>query len=190
MAIDSIDCYEEIENGLNANYFLNKVEISNNSTSILCINIRSFRNKFDEFILYTQLNNYNAEIIIFIETWLYEEEINNYKINNYTSFHLTDNTKRGGGVAIYVKSNLLAQKCISILRCDNYCLGIALPQCNLHIFAIYRTNISSESIEDFFETLDMILSRYKKVYVLGDFNFDILKTERIIQRYMEIVHSN
>lgn len=46
----SIDDFDDIENGMNANYFLNKVEIIKDSLSVLCINIRSCRKKFDEFI--------------------------------------------------------------------------------------------------------------------------------------------
>ena len=78
-----------------------------NNLVILYLNIRSIRNKFDEFLVFLERAPRKPDLIALSETWLKSSDcLNLYKIPGYHPI-ITHNrdSKLGGGVAIYVKKD-------------------------------------------------------------------------------------
>ena len=50
--------------------------------------------------------DYLFDVIVLTETWLHEEEFKNYSFYGYDGYHCARKRKKGGGVAIYVNTNL------------------------------------------------------------------------------------
>ena len=106
------------------------------------------------------------------------------KLTGYTCFYTNRQIKKGGGVAIFVKSLFNAKKVdkCSISINDMYeCLTVELifENCkNTYLTCVYRT--PGSSIELFIENFSLILNNMnmnKNVYICGDFNIDLLKFE-------------
>ena len=76
----------------------------NNSLKCLCLNARSIKNTFLE--LEADINNKGYDIVGITETWLGEEDGEEYNLEGYKLIRKDRIGKRGGGVALYVKDNL------------------------------------------------------------------------------------
>ena len=141
--------------------------------SCLCANARSIQNKFEELELYVQ--NEKPHVIGITESWTTDEIADSeISLNGYTLFRRDrGENKRGGGVLLYVSSDLVvslrddigrAQLCESVW-CDIICgaektlLGVC-----------YRPPDSkAEDDEKLFETLKVVSD--ETVLIMGDFNF-------------------
>ena len=65
-----------------------------------------FKKKHNLDNLKTYVTQYNEPELIFItETWLYEDEINYYNIEQYKPY-FNCREKRGGGSALYVRNDI------------------------------------------------------------------------------------
>ena len=86
---------------------------TNRDKSIFLVNynVRSFNSNFVQF--FSSLLNCEPQILILTETWFTPDYKEN--INNYSSFHVV-REGRSGGVSIYVKEILKAQ------RVDSFCI--------------------------------------------------------------------
>ena len=77
--------------------------------SVLSLNIRSLSNKFQEFkefITDLSTNSFNFSAISLQETWIKNDKNNFLNMNDYHPIiSKSRSTKRGGGVAFYLKSN-------------------------------------------------------------------------------------
>ena len=80
----------------------NSLQIANmaNSLSLPCINIRSLRNKFFDFVNFLSSLNCKFDLICITELWIHENEANFFHISNYT-FTCASRSSRGGGVGVY-----------------------------------------------------------------------------------------
>ena len=79
------------------------------SFSILHLNIRSFKNKFDKLVNFLATLSFNFKVICVTETWCSSEHNNSglYKLTNDCSIHQTRSSgNTGGGLAIFVQNSL------------------------------------------------------------------------------------
>lgn len=145
--------------------------------SIFLTNLRSINNKFDD--LRCQISASNPDVIICTETWL-NSSVPNQALNfsGYDIFR-TDrlNDSPGGGVAIWSKSFLHAEK-LSFPLFENIELCcITLPKCKLLILGIYIPpglphRIFQEFCNSFTNCLDNVLLNLCNYFpiIAGDFN--------------------
>ena len=75
--------------------------------------------------------NFSFDIIAISETWVNQNSINNFNIQGYDVYHIMRQTKKGGGVACYVKHELdckfIAHKSfdvVDIFECVTLELGV------------------------------------------------------------------
>ena len=156
--------------------------------SLLHLNIRSLNSNFEEFKNILQESNYYFNIICLSETWStdnYFKDNSNFHLPNYDAIHLERKTnKKGGGVLIYIKTNLIykIRENLSISDCDREILSIEIindrsknfivsccykpPNSNLRMF--------NESLNKIFECTN---EEKKEFFVLGDFNVNCLNYE-------------
>ena len=154
------------------------------SKSILCYNIRSLRCHHDQLTLDSSV--LKPAIIALTETWLTQNDPNNiYAIEDYDEL-LTENRKsqRGGGVAIYVRSNFFRNYRVIQCKYLDECLTIETTESNGSrwvISVIYRA--PNAQLQKFFDGLDEHLDYLKtklpkaKIILCGDLNIDFLNVD-------------
>ena len=77
-----------------------------NNISILHLNIRSICNKFYSFKELLNSLNETFSVISLTETWLNDNNAENFKLNNYNFVCENRKQKSGGGVAMYISKKL------------------------------------------------------------------------------------
>ncbi len=139
---------------------------------IVHLNIRSILPKMDLLRAWVAYNNPN--IITLSETWLSSKITDReIKLVNY-GLYRADRDSRGGGVAIYVSSNLRSELIIPSIEprhFESLFIKITFHQNKyLTIGSIYRPpSAPVESFSCLFSTIDSISCK-KEMIILGDFN--------------------
>lgn len=184
------NCIDEIScSSIDDNLFFSTSLNSNNlkritKLSFVLQNIRSMRTNFDVFL--TELNVFD-ELPMFIfltETFIYDDEIVNYKIDNYTSYANCNNSYKSGGVIAYAKSNLKCEVSTeSFTSCDLIKISTYVNNENLTFVCIYRFHRCT--IDKFLNDMNGYLNKIKckNLIVLGDININLLNGS-ISQNYL------
>ncbi len=182
-----------------------------NNFSLLSLNIQSLTAKFAEFsemLDNFQINKCSPDIILLQETW----QLTNPQIMNIKNYHPLIYKCRtpgvqGGGVGIYIKDHLkysiLHNNSIFIDRIIET-LFVEVEVTNnkkIIVASVYRPNsnhpslTSTEQYEQFIEIFCNLLNDFslmnKPVYLLGDFNLDILKYNLVkhVTEYVDLFFS-
>lgn len=141
-------------------------------------NARSLRNKKDELVSYAIVED--LDIICITETWInefsYGDSLNEYEIDGYSFFLYQRSGKVGGGVALYVRSNMQ-----SVLMSDfktnqdveSVWVDIFLNDKSYRVGAFYRPPNQSQEldVEMVKEIETACCNREKDLVIMGDFNF-------------------
>lgn len=143
--------------------------------SIVHVNIQSLFPKMD--ILEVELQYY--DLVILTETWLSPSIKNeDLLISNFGPPYRKDRIGRtGGGVAIYVKSEIPSRQLDVIDNIvEGLCIEISIRNHKFLLCGFYRPPNSGndywEAMEQSFDNLNNL--RLKDIFILGDFNCDML----------------
>lgn len=160
-------------------------KINDNNLNIFYLNIKSVKNKLDEIKIIMQQSKITFHVIVLIETWLTENDIGMYGLDNYTSYNSVRKTRDGAGISIYVINSL--QSNINFEFSDNFNNFITIypRKFKIKITAAYNTHTKT-----FLEKLEEILSSNKNGIFLGEVNINLLKNNRTQHTYKEIINSN
>ena len=150
--------------------------------SLIHINARSLKKNFDDFQLLLSSVKFDFDIIAVSETWFHPNlDLNIYSMQGYSLIQQCRDNKNGGGVAIYVKHNI-QYKIRNDLTCITPDYEIVSIETNeplkkpIVITCIYRP--PSSDIPCFIEKMNSVLelldSERKEIYIMGDFNIDLL----------------
>ena len=101
-------------------------------------------------------------------------------IDGYTVFHsMRDNDRRGGGVAVYVRSCFKSFKIIAasliLPHFESLLVSFSNGGKTLKVLTIYRPPDSNYS--DFIDIFNSTVSNFKPDYICGDFNLDLLRLD-------------
>ena len=152
--------------------------------STLYLNIRSITNKYDDFQAYLNSLHHNFSVIGLTETWLNKENNNNYPLPNYFYVGKIRENKTGGGVGLYVNEaypfkerNDLNINIEDVM--ESQFIELKAKPTSVIVGVIYRPPNNKfaafkDSLNELLEKLD---SQKKKCILMGDFNFDLLKSE-------------
>ena len=137
----------------------------------LLLNIRSIRNKFNE--LHSLINAENFDIIALTETFITSsvDLDGEYQIPNYKLF-TKNRPSRGGGVAIYCKSNLnpIEINTSNDINVEHLCVQINANSNKTNINVIYRRPSQSLEIDTkMYDSLQGTINNIDTI-ILGDFN--------------------
>ena len=157
-----------------------------NNFSITFVNIRSALKNLDSFKTYLDILNIHFSIIGLAETWLKRDIETMCHIPNYKSHYLSRKNRQGGGIGILV-SDLLSFKHrpdLDLLNEYIECTFIEITHSTIDskrplIGVIYRPpntdcNRFLGHLEDI---LNKIRSEKKNIYIMGDFNLNLLNSE-------------
>lgn len=199
--LDMLDNFNTNYLSSDSNYYSTDDFISNftktsKGFSILHVNSRSLSKNFDslETMLYS-LNNFPFSVIGVTETWLHSTSPNLFELNNYTLVRQDRTDKRGGGIAFYISEQLQfkirKEKCIQ--QSESLFLEIMSPNNkNIIIGLIYRPPHSSINLfcEDLDKCLHTLTSEGKQLYLMGDFNIDLITQSTHHDPLIHIMYSN
>lgn len=142
---------------------------------ILHMNIRSLKKNFDEFlILLDSLGRYEFDIIVLTEARVHINMLE-YDIPNYKNIKMAGNKTVNEGVVLYYKSNLLAKKIeLTLSDCNSLTLELKNPETRkiITIMGLYRSP-STRDPEEFINSLDKALTRFKIDVLVGDVNINL-----------------
>lgn len=134
-----------ITDSLDIKYNLNKIKNNNindiGTLNVLYLNIRSIRNKFTD--IQNLIESYNftdhflVHILVLTEIFIYTNQHCIFQLSNYTSHFLSRDSKRGGGVGIYIRNEIASVRLYDLCYFENNFLCVNLPQLNLNFLIIY-----------------------------------------------------
>lgn len=158
----------------------------NTGFSILHMNMRSLKNKMDEFQTFLLSSGVVWSVICISETWLKPEILKYYNLDNYNLFASCREDGEGGGTAIYVHNSLHSKRRDDIiaLNRENIFVEVKVKCSNfsksLVVGGLYRPpNFPHKPFMAYLEeTLAKFDGENKIVVLAGDFNYNLLKQSR------------
>lgn len=182
-----MDTFEDLS-GRIVRYGTNTSNIPLHSLNVLYMNIRSCRNKLDMIEGLIASLGKKIHIIVFTETWLYQNEI--FNLFGYKSFHCVRDKDRGGGVSIFIDDNISAHELhteLHVLSNSNF-LVLDLPEYKNKLIGVYNPGGNSPT---FLSRYDEIIAMFPSSMIFGDFNINLIDThEALVTNYRSIVEGN
>ena len=151
-----------------------------NTFTLFHANVRSLSKNWNELISCLHLAAIKFTVIALTETWLHDTNATLFSLPDYRSLHATRPYQRGGGVSLYVRSDidLKARPDLDVFTQDieSIFAEVRLPSHGtILIGVVYRPPNSNFSA--FLEHLQNILMHAdrgrRKCYLLGDFNVNL-----------------
>lgn len=191
--IDPDLCYfNQIMGNMNCEYysentFQNKFRNSDLSFSIIHTNIRSFHANGNDFCNFMKLCNYRFSIVCLSETWLNSSNYEQALIPNYSHVCRFRKDKSGGGVSIFIESQLKfsMRDDISTIAGSIEAVFVEIHKSSINanrnviVGCIYRPPKSP--ISEFNDALKTILGSLSKedkhMYLTGDYNINLLNSD-------------
>ena len=168
-------------NNVSSDFFTSLNSIPNErGFKMAFLNIVSLPKKIDE-IRYS-MSNKLIDLIAFNETRL-DSSITNGMIH-LNDYHIIrkDRSRNGGGVCIYLRSsiNYIIRQDLISSELEAVCVEMIKPHSRpFLVTTIYRPpNASSEFFDHFEKLIKAIDDENKEMYILGDLNCDMLKTDK------------
>ena len=179
MNLDNINCDYFIPNDVTTN-------IANNKFSFLHLNIRSISNKFDSFKHLLNTLKQSFSVIGLSETWLNDQNCENFMLDDYTFVSKNRNHKNGGEVGMYVsnKPNFKMRPDLSVSETGIIeSIFVEITSTigkNIIIGTIYRPpNGNFEIFETKLNDVLYSINKTSKIaYLMRDFNIDLLKSDQ------------
>lgn len=177
--------YSNFQSNTKSSYFtVNNYNSSfrnhSNYFSIIHQNIRSIGRKIDDLSQFIQSLCKQPDILVISETWLDDTSKIYCNIDSYNSHHTVRKGRAGGGVSVFVKSNIDSCCITELCMCDDSIescvVKIKYDRDIYFITGIYRPH--SDSIENFTLKLTNLLEnpilRTNNIIMIGDFNINLL----------------
>ena len=195
---------------LNSEYYLEdafnqkikQMSIPPKCLSMIHYNIRSIPKNLQKFEIYLETLEFQFAIIAFSETWLAESSFELHDIKDYNMEHNFRTDKRGGGVCICIHNSIdyTLRKDLDIFNeiFESRFVEIAKDSFgtshDIVVGVIYRppnTDLSRFN-EMCLDLLSHLRSKNKLVYLLGDFNVNILHADKheTTSEFIEMMFSN
>ena len=170
---------------------------TNTHFSLLHVNARSLNKNFDDLeLLHSSINNFAFSVICISETWLHSTSPPMFHIPNYNFIRADRAIGKGGGVGIYI-NNLLKFKHrpdIHIQGAEHLFIEIINDKNkNIILGTIYKppNNCNEIFLESLDEELHRISLENKNIYLIGDFNINLLNaTQNSTLRFNNVLQSN
>ena len=178
------------------NKYVLKHNVSQNSFSIMHLNIRSMPANFTSFLSYLENITHTISVIGLTETWLKQSNVPLYGITEYNHIAITRSHGKGGGVSLLISDVFVYSELTDMCIVSDYieCVfaRIMYNEFSWVIGAIYRP--PNSNIAMFNEKLNDILSQvsHMSCYIIGDYNIDLIKhgSHSQTEQLLDIMHSN
>ena len=162
-------------------------EVDNSSLSMFHLNVKSLPKHFDELELYLNSLDVKFSFLGLTETWLTECKQAYYDLPHYSCINKFRNDRKGGGVTFKIREGLTYFRRSDLEHFDSELESIFIEVdetifntvSNVVIAVIYRMPDSSVDVfnERINDILNVIQKENKLIYVMGDLNIDLLKSD-------------
>ena len=160
------------------------------------VNIRSLSRNFDSLSLFLSSLNIQASILGITETWFSETSPQSMcNLENYEFVNNNRCNRRGGGTGIFIRSDISFKRRLDLDINTSYVestfIETVCTKSKIVIGVIYRP--PDQPTKEFYESLCnifQIVNNEKKIlYLLGDFNINILKVGKVqsVSDFLEIL---
>ena len=167
--------------------------------SLFHLNAQSLSAKYECLTDYLSSLCHKFSIYAFTETWFNSNLSSLYNMPGYSLLHRSREGRRGGGVCFYVESKYVFKERDDLVFSNEYTdtlfIEIDMKHAkNVIIGVVYRAPNSNPS--DFNgmleKSLKAIAMENKLCYIVGDFNFDILKysVSSCTSEFMSVMYSH
>ena len=181
VSIDNIDdpCNHYFSDNFNTKFSNTN---SNETFSIFHLNSRSLVSNFPSISDYISTLNHRFSIYAFTETWFKPDVPSLYNLPGYSFIHKPRRNRRGGGVCMYIDSELMYKERNDLSFSNDFIdtIFIEINQKhgkNIIVGVVYKApNSDSSTFNELLETCVTNLAKESKLcYLVGDFNYDLLK---------------
>jgi hypothetical protein len=156
---------------------------------MLYANARSVRNKLNDFEILEK--KHKPDILILCETWLYSSEVQYYNIPGYCGiFNCRDSNTRGGGTAIYIKDDIQYSVLYKNNKCNMLIVEVVICENIRQKICTFYRSPNLDPLDEFFNSFDEFLSKYKGMIVVGDANIDLLEKNNTTFKYKTTISTN
>ena len=161
------------------NKYLSRHSISDNSFSVLHLNIRSIPTNVSAFLSSMDNLEHCSTVIRLSETWLNPTNLSAYGTSGYNHVHRTRSTRKGGGVSLFVSEKCIYCEMAKYCMVDDYFESLFVNITNngmaFVIGTLYRPLDSN--VVQFTETFNDILGEvsHMSCYIMDDYNIDLAK---------------
>lgn len=151
-------------------------------------NARSLKNKFQDVLdLIHEVSE--VDVVLVTEIWSDEGDAQYFNIDGYHLFHTDRIGSRGGGLALYIKVNIVANIKLQFPTFTHDILHATLNKgaINLDIILVY--NSSRSNLPMVLRDLEVTLQRASRrcAVVFGDFNVNLLLEDTLSADLMELI---
>ena len=134
--------------------------------NVMHINSRSLPRNFDSIKSLLKTLHTQPDVLVFTETWLTHNNRDHYELLGYHSYHLVRNTRRQGGVSVFVSNNFFSKdlKELTIINNDIEINTVSIKTNSVNFFlcSIYRPNSKHIAVEEFTDLLNRLLQDIAK----------------------------
>lgn len=147
---------------------------TNKPFSVLHLNVRSARNKSDELGIFLNDFGFSFDVIMLTETW-FTQNSDVLDFDNYATFYLNRCSRRGGGVAMYIKKETQCNLMTDITTMTENYESLCVQLGNTVLAVMYRPpSGDSSAFLGFLERLFQFVGENGYSLILGgDFNIDM-----------------
>lgn len=147
---------------------------TNKPFSVLHLNVRSARNKSDELGILLSDFGFSFDVIMLTETW-FTQNSDVLDFDNYATFYLNRCSRRGGGVAMYIKKETQCNLMTDITTMTENYESLCVQLGNTVLAVMYRPpSGDSSAFFGFLERLFRLVGENGYSLILGgDFNIDM-----------------
>ena len=199
-----ISDYDDDLNQFNCSYYLNDSfnqlsKETNSSFSVFHLNGCSVSKRFSTISDYISTLNHKFSVYGFSETRFKETPLPLVHMNDYSLVHTPRTHRGGGGVAMFVSDDLhyKPRKDLQFAG-DSYESIFVEISCdndkNIIVGTIYKSpdTCCKEFLHMLDKCLDKIIAENKQIYLMGDFNFDLLNhaTHKSTGDFLNIMFSH
>lgn len=173
------DISAEVEYSRYKNIGIWSTSISNktNKFNILHLNIRSLRKHFNQLLVLINQSKSQIDVIVLSEVNIKEDEVSCYNVNGYSTYSKTRESTRGGGLLIYVKSQVnFTMEDVNYLGMEVLHGIICLDQRKINLLSVYRPPQKNKIL--FIRHLELFIQRMRTcedLIIIGDMNIDLSK---------------
>ena len=165
--------------------------------SIIHFNTRSMAANFNKLKACIAQLDYKFDVIAIIETWMNDNESEEFQLENYNAYYISRHHRTGGGVALYINKALKHKPLPNFSKCIDSCAEVTCAEIitsngkNIIVAPIYRApntdlTLLNEHIEYMFHNCND-----KTMYLCGDFNVDLLQCENhaVTSNFIDQIYS-
>lgn len=159
------------------------------SFTLFHVNIRSLRKHWNEFQLAINSVLPITDAFVLTEINISNESTDQFSLPGFKSIFYTRDKRRGGGIAVFLKQDLIFSDIqVAFRSSESIALRILTPVSDLCLLAFYRP--PSEKVSEFLAELRESLSALPdkaSLCLVGDFNIDLLKSSKpLVCQYLTL----